>query len=419
MTINIVARFACAAAAVLLLSGCLRDVAPHLKQLPAETQVLLAMKGMKQDAPLFVRIFKQESELEIWKAKDDGLFYHLKTYPICHWSGTLGPKVRQGDKQAPEGFYTVTPGQMNPSSHFHLAFNLGYPNDYDQANGRTGAHLMVHGKCKSAGCFAMTDTIIEEIYILAREAFEGGQQKFQVHAFPFRMTEENLQRHRNSEWYGFWKTLKEGYDSFEQSQKPPPVAVCSRQYLVNVSFLGHEAKPDPQGQCPTYAKLTPDASRPGQMLAQNARDIAAPPSSMHAKADKSSPGPGIAQALAGPPPAAAGPARVRQREQTLAAAQPAPAQPSPAQPRVSGGYQLSSFAPVLRPDPQPAPQPQAAVQAPPPVEPQAGFWKADVQQAQRQTKQDRLPSGKQDKLAPDAPAAPPADFGYVNSSGAQ
>ena len=94
----------------------------------------------------------------------------------------------QGDRQAPEGFYTVTKAQMNPNSSLYLAFNLGYPNLYDRANRRTGDFLMVHGKCRSAGCYAMTDGLIEEIYALAREAFIGGQETIQVHALPFRMT---------------------------------------------------------------------------------------------------------------------------------------------------------------------------------------------------------------------------------------
>jgi murein L,D-transpeptidase YafK len=258
MSISVVIRFAFICLSIVLLSACRGDVAPHTKQLPAEAQALLAKKGMRQEAPIFVRIFKEESELEIWKRMDDGRYEHFKTYPICAWSGTLGPKLKQGDKQAPEGFYTVTPGLMNPNSQFHLAFNLGFPNAFDKANGRTGSALMVHGKCTSAGCFAMTDALIEEIYILAREAFQGGQTAFHVHAFPFRMTEENMKRHAKSEWYGFWRQLKAGYDAFEFFRVPPKVAICSRQYLVNVNFLGHTATPDPQGPCPAYEPALPD-----------------------------------------------------------------------------------------------------------------------------------------------------------------
>jgi murein L,D-transpeptidase YafK len=264
MSMSIVVRFALVAAASVMLAGCPggSDVLPAMKSLSPETQVLLAKNGMKPESPIFVRIFKEESELEIWKQKDDGRFYHFKTYPICAWSGALGPKVRVGDKQAPEGFYTVTPGQMNPNSQYHLAFNLGFPNAYDKANGHTGDALMVHGDCRSAGCFAMTDALIEEIYILAREAFQGGQRQFQVNAFPFRMTDANLARYRSNEWYGFWKSLKEGYDSFEQTRIPPKVAVCSRSYLVNANFFGQEAVPDPSASCPAYRKFTPQPTDP-------------------------------------------------------------------------------------------------------------------------------------------------------------
>ncbi len=138
-------------------------------------------------------------ELEVWKQRDDGRFYHFKTYPICNWSGDLGPKTRYGDRQAPEGFYTITREQMNPDSKYHLAFNLGYPNAYDRSQQRTGDFLMIHGKCKSAGCYAMTDALIEEIYAMARESFIGGHDSFQVHAFPFRMTDENMARYANHE----------------------------------------------------------------------------------------------------------------------------------------------------------------------------------------------------------------------------
>lgn len=221
--------------------------------------MLLGRKGMRPEQPIFVRIFKEESELEIWKQRDDGRFYHFKTYPICNWSGDLGPKIKRGDKQAPEGFYRVTRHQMNPNSNYHLAFNLGYPNAFDRAHGRTGEFLMVHGDCKSAGCYAMTDGLMEEIYALAREAFEGGQEAFEVHAFPFRMTDEKMALHEDSPHYEFWKTLKEAYDYFEETRIPPSIAVCEKRYLVNVRFYSpiDPAKLDPAGYCPPYEKLMP------------------------------------------------------------------------------------------------------------------------------------------------------------------
>jgi murein L,D-transpeptidase YafK len=229
-------------------------IPPHLQPLSTDAMMLLGKKSMTTDQPIFVRIFKEESELEIWKQRADGRFYPFKTYPICNWSGELGPKTKQGDKQAPEGFYTVTRDQMNPNSQFHLAFNLGYPNAYDRAHRRTGEFLMVHGKCKSAGCYAMTDALIEEIYALSREAFIGGQDSFEVHAFPFRMTAENMARHKDSPHIAFWQTLKEGYDHFELTRQPPSVAVCERRYLVNVKWRHATASTDPEGVCPPHER---------------------------------------------------------------------------------------------------------------------------------------------------------------------
>lgn len=239
----------------LALSGCgaMPEIGPAETPLSKETMTLLGKKGMSPEAPIFVRIFKEESELEVWKARDDGRYYHLKTYPICNWSGELGPKLKEGDKQAPEGFYTVSQTQMNPNSKFYLAFNLGFPNAYDRAHGRTGQALMVHGKCKSAGCYAMTDALAEEIYALAREAFRGGQQAFEVHAHPFRMTDEKLARFQGHKWYGFWQTLKQGYDFFEVHRVPPPVAICERRYVVAVLHQASTAL-NPEGRCPAFQR---------------------------------------------------------------------------------------------------------------------------------------------------------------------
>lgn len=200
-------------AAAVALAGCAAvETPPHLRPLSKDSMMLLGKKGMDQSQPIFIRIFKDESELEVWKQRADGHFYHFKTYPICNWSGDLGPKTVQGDKQAPEGFYKISKTQMNPNSQFHLAFNLGYPNAFDKSLRRTGDALMVHGKCKSAGCYAMTDALIEEIYALARDSLAAGQEAIHVHAYPFRMTDANMARHAANKWMPFWRTLKEGYD---------------------------------------------------------------------------------------------------------------------------------------------------------------------------------------------------------------
>jgi murein L,D-transpeptidase YafK len=251
--VNIVIA-ACVLASVTALGGCGQFSPPYLKPLSAQTQAMLAEKGMSEQSPILVRIFKSESELEVWKAKEDGRFYHFKTYPICDWSGKLGPKINQGDRQAPEGFYMVSAPQMNPKSKYYLAFNIGFPNSYDRAYGRTGADIMVHGDCKSSGCYAMTDGVVEEIYILAREAIAGGQGSFQVQAFPFRMTTANLAKHKDDQWYGFWQNLKEGYDYFEITRQPPKVDVCDKRYLINASFVGG-TRPSATGACPAFEKL--------------------------------------------------------------------------------------------------------------------------------------------------------------------
>jgi murein L,D-transpeptidase YafK len=215
-----------------LLGGCMGGSENvSVKPLSREARAELRAKGMRATAPMLVRIFKDEAELEVWKERDDGVYALFKTYPICAWSGELGPKLKEGDRQAPEGFYVIAPGQMNPNSEYHLAFNLGYPNQYDQHYGRTGAHLMVHGDCSSRGCYAMTNPQIEEIYALAREAFKGGQQSFPVHAFPFRMTPEKMANYKGHEWYGFWQNIKEGYDYFESAHVLPVIGVKSGRYV--------------------------------------------------------------------------------------------------------------------------------------------------------------------------------------------
>ncbi|MGE0629382.1 MAG: L,D-transpeptidase family protein [Hyphomicrobiaceae bacterium] len=253
------ARFivgACVLASVL--AGCAKiELPPYLRPLSKETIMLLGKKGMVLASPIYIRLFKEESELELWKQREDGRFYHFKTYPICNWSGDLGPKFEQGDRQAPEGFYTIAKSQMNPHSKYHLAFNLGYPNAFDKANGRTGNFLMIHGKCKSAGCYAMTDALMEEIYAIARESFIGGQDSFQVDAFPFKMTEANMARHKSSPHYKFWRTLKEGYDYFELTRRPPQVLVCERRYIVNAETV-QPVKVQPDGYCPRLRHLRPD-----------------------------------------------------------------------------------------------------------------------------------------------------------------
>jgi len=193
----------------------------------------LAQKGHALGAPLLVRIFKEPKELEVWLLdKASGRFALFRTYPIRKYSGALGPKLKEGDGQAPEGFYSVTPERMNPLSRFHLSFDVGYPNDFDRSLGRTGSAIMVHGGGMSIGCFAMGDEAIEEIYTLAESALRNGQSTFSVHIFPFRMTDAMMKAHEGSHWLDFWRNLKEGYDYFENKGMPGDVVVEGGRYAL-------------------------------------------------------------------------------------------------------------------------------------------------------------------------------------------
>jgi murein L,D-transpeptidase YafK len=246
---------ACAAFAVALaLAGCDTDGTPdvsgrHMQPLSDRLLADIDKHNMAKESPILVRIFKEESEFEVWKEDKTGRFALLRTYPICRWSGELGPKIKQGDRQAPEGFYTITPGQMNPNSNYYLAINIGFPNAYDRANDRTGQFLMIHGDCSSAGCYAMTDEQIAEIYALARESFFGGQKSFLIQAFPFRMTALNMAKHHNSPHMAFWRMLKQGYDHFEVTRREPKIDVCEKHYVFDAETKGKFSASE---RCPAY-----------------------------------------------------------------------------------------------------------------------------------------------------------------------
>ncbi len=190
----------------------------------------LSEKELRYGAPIFVRIFKDPGILEVWLESASGKYQHFKTYDICYFSGRLGPKLKQGDSQSPEGFYFVNANRLNPWSRFHLSFNIGYPNEYDRYHGRTGSALMVHGNCVSIGCYAMTDAYINEIYALAAKALASGQAFFRVHIFPFPMTDNTLKEYQSTPWHSFWLNLQQGYEYFEAHRKPPNVEVVHGRY---------------------------------------------------------------------------------------------------------------------------------------------------------------------------------------------
>ena len=233
-------RIALVASLTLVLAACQddglsRSSTRHLSPIPSATMALMADKGMSKNDPILIRSYKKEAEMEVWKRGSNGHYALLKTYPICRWSGQLGPKVREGDRQAPEGFYTVTPAQMNPNSAYYLSFDTGFPNAYDRSFGRTGSALMVHGSCSSRGCFAMTDQNIAEIYALARKSLASGQRGFQFQSYPFRMTAKNMAQHRLDQNIAFWKNLKQGSDYFEVAKDEPRVSVADGRYQFNVT----------------------------------------------------------------------------------------------------------------------------------------------------------------------------------------
>ena len=217
-------------------SGMLSGVSTRsLTPIPPQTLALMQSRGMSQSDPILVRAYKKEAEMEVWKRTSGGQYALLKTFPICRWSGQLGPKTKQGDRQAPEGFYTITPGQMNPNSNYYLSFDVGYPNAIDRAKGSSGNYIMVHGTCSSAGCFAMTDASMAEVYAIARDAFAGGQRGFQFQSYPFRMTASNMAKFRHDPNAPFWKNLKEGSDYFEALKDEPRVAACGTKYVFGGS----------------------------------------------------------------------------------------------------------------------------------------------------------------------------------------
>jgi len=262
-------RLAAVASFGLLLAGCQDEMHSTLgpgkatRPLKPEVLALMESKGMRKDDPILVRAFKQDKILEVWKRDKTGRFALLKSYPLCTTGGVPGPKIREGDKQSPEGFYTVTPSRMNPNSQFHLAYDIGYPNAFDRAWGRTGAAIMVHGECTgSAGCFIGTNEQIEEIYGLAREAFAGGQRSFQVQAYPFRMTAENLAKNRRSPHLAFWKNLKQGHDHFEVTKLEPKVDVCEKHYVFDAQTKDPNSTTfNPTGACPSFEVPEELASR--------------------------------------------------------------------------------------------------------------------------------------------------------------
>ncbi|AGA65128.1 hypothetical protein B488_11360 [Liberibacter crescens BT-1] len=234
-------------AITIIVTGCSKNSEKSERPVSYQLNFLMKEKNMRKGSPILIRIFKEESILEVWKKQNDQKYGLLVSYKICAWSGQLGPKMYEGDRQSPEGFYEITQKNLNQYSSYYLAIDTGFPNVFDKANARTGKYLMIHGSCSSSGCYSMTDEQIQEIYALARDSFRGGQKILQIQAFPFRMTAKNMVLHRSYPSYTFWKMLQVGYDYFEITHQIPIVGVCDKKYIFNQNpgkFL------DPIGSCP-------------------------------------------------------------------------------------------------------------------------------------------------------------------------
>ncbi|MFG1400411.1 hypothetical protein [Xanthobacter sediminis] len=369
---------ALAATAALALSACNQtDEVSRKANMPLTPQMLslISEKNMAPSTPILVRIFKEEAELEVWKETSSGNYALLKTYPICRWSGELGPKVKMGDRQAPEGFYAIAPGQMNPNSSYYLSFNLGFPNAFDKAYGRTGEFLMVHGDCSSAGCYAMTDEQISEIFSLARESFAGGQRTFQVQAYPFRMTPKNLARHRTNPNMAFWRNLKQGYDHFEVTRQEPKVSVCGRQYVFDAQ-PAPGTRFDADGACPPY-QVAPNIAN--AVAAKTRADDA-----QVAALSQSAPvAPVKTGADGGMHPVFLAEIKRKQGDNSYAFAPQAPGTipETTRPPRLDESVALSSLGPSADPASAPAATPTAAATAPSPAAPLPPAAPADKPQA--------------------------------------
>lgn len=215
---------------------------------PGPLAKALRNHGFQVGNPVFIRIFKQmgvprtnlrkeaTGQLEIWIRRPNFTYDLFKSYPIAKVSGQLGPKEREGDFQAPEGFYAVSPDSMNPNSDYHLSMNVGYPNDFDLSPGldRTGSLIMIHGREVSIGCFAMTDPGIEEIYMIVEAALLSGQSAIPIHIFPFPMNSENMNAGSQTKWADFWRNLQDGYEIFENYRVPPKVSAKNGRYEFTV-----------------------------------------------------------------------------------------------------------------------------------------------------------------------------------------
>jgi murein L,D-transpeptidase YafK len=186
-------------------------------------------KGLKLGSPVFIRAYKQTSEMELWVEKG-ARYVIFKTYGICRWSGGLGPKYYEGDRQSPEGLYRITSADLIINARWDRAMNINYPNSFDVMNGRTGSSILIHGKCGSIGCFAIQDQNVEEVYAAVRAALEGGQAYIPVLSLPFRFAGLAPSKEDTRQMSEFWADLRRADLLFDRDRLPPSAWICDGRY---------------------------------------------------------------------------------------------------------------------------------------------------------------------------------------------
>jgi murein L,D-transpeptidase YafK len=190
--------------------------------------------GVDYPGEIFLRWLKREASLELWARNPKGRFRLVHGYSILASSGGPGPKRREGDRQAPEGFYEVE--RFNPKSKFHLSLGLNYPNAADLVlsdRENPGSDIFIHGSDVSTGCAPLGDDAIEEVYLAALDACALGQAHIAVHIFPGRMRGADWEAYaaaeiaRRPELGAFWAQLRPGFEYFERHRQLPVVTVTA------------------------------------------------------------------------------------------------------------------------------------------------------------------------------------------------
>ncbi len=205
--------------------GVLKSVAAREIELAQE----FAGKGLKLGSPVFIRVYKQTSEMELW-VQQGPRYVLFKTHGICRWSGVLGPKFYEGDRQSPEGLYRITTSDLIVNRRWDRAMNINYPNSFDNLNSRGGSGILIHGGCGSIGCFAIQNENVEDVFGAVRAALKGGQAYVPVLTLPFRFTALAPEKEDTLHMSEFWADLRRADLLFERDKVPPAAWICDGRY---------------------------------------------------------------------------------------------------------------------------------------------------------------------------------------------